>query len=1179
VSNSQLENLASLPTVQLRSLFHDASDDLDTLRQLNEELKKRKSDHATELQIAVVSRIRALQRQNTDRETPGVPVRPVSLNPVRAWLDKFFNDRDIDRPDGGPLFRYRMTDAEFDSTGPLLRDLHRRGRLAHADREAGALFVVFGAEWFRRKAESTFHVWDKLAPDILSEIPWAAKRDLTQFGLQYWGRPLRKSNHAREFLLSIALEGGFPVRVLAEGGRSWLRGYLSQVMRRALLAPEESEDAVRTIADEEKSLLRESYRDQDFIELCVDLVLAILMWRRRAEAEARGIDPVMFLDQMYPHWRGDIPIHLPTDDDAIAKDLLNGLVREPAVRLVSSGVNCTRMLVRKDDGTWTPSLQMSADGEVGRASLKLFKPEDGRIRARPAGRLAEMLGDVIARFEPPGEDGETWRVFPQVRLDRPLQKFAFSSEVVVDLVAAGSPPKRLLWPGGEPERSDLLVFAPTDDGTSPANLKLVGRGSTKARYETLYALAPDTWIVRSAGDDHERVDEKPQPEFEAVADLSARLYRIVEPTWIGDETDGSWYFIEPKADPDERRLVIEGRSPSDVATRDQRVGIFTAPVTIWIFEDGRRRKIKAGEVFWRVPNGALRDVCAGMPQEGLVDIIWRESVEVHDVKFIQRDRQRIVLLPAAAVIAGRMTRADRAEISISGLDRWRLDVPSGANRSIERSAGKVEIIFTGQPFYGQELDLITPRSDVIELTVPLPGRDAAFVRGDGRLARPGETVGLPDLRGMTVVTPSPIVLSLNLRGHAAPASAYMRVPVETQQPLGALRSIVDELLAITSDLDAYVELEIAGQANLPLRVRRFRWPELVVTESHLQTSNYPSGAQPVIRMLDDPRYEYPLDPLPSANGKLWSLPERANGMCLAYVRVGGDVLSRPIVVDAGAPQAVCEAGSLQAAARLANSAERKRAIADALDRMAAGGGEAPPAERQWLTAIICRLNGLAATALDNLKELARAPRALTQLLVSATNPEDRSLIFALQRELPFLWLALPVTDWTRAFHDHYERASSALATAMPNQDTSELVFDALKQRAESIIALEPGLEAAFVAGWLPAETAQAEQGGLTLQELANAHISRFAESDAAQGEDAERIAGRLQENGLPIPPELRKFDLQSQGSVLVPSLLAGSAAGRLSLKPEDLLVIRRGLRHDPDYVTQAYSRILPKYVK
>jgi hypothetical protein len=293
VSTSHLPELSGLSTAELNSLFQGAQSDIQLLRQLNEELKKRACDEATDLQIDVVMRLRILQKVNTGSPQAVVPPRHIPKDAVRAWLAELFQSRGLNEPDARPLFRYRLTDLEFDNAGELLRDLHRQGRLERPDPQSGALFVIFGAEWFRRKADNTFHVWDKLAPDILSEIPWTAKKDLTQLGLRYWRRPLRKSDHAREFLLSIALEGGFPVRVLAEGGRSWLRNYLNSVMRRALSVAEEDEDAIGTIADEEKGLLRESYRDQDFIELCADLVSTILRWRRRAEVEAQGIDPVI----------------------------------------------------------------------------------------------------------------------------------------------------------------------------------------------------------------------------------------------------------------------------------------------------------------------------------------------------------------------------------------------------------------------------------------------------------------------------------------------------------------------------------------------------------------------------------------------------------------------------------------------------------------------------------------------------------------------------------------------------------------------------------------------------------------------------------------------------------------------------------------------------------------------
>src|SRR5262249_49733622 len=142
---------------------------------------------------------------------------------------------------------------------------------------------------------------------------------------------------------------------------------------------------------------------------------------------------------------------------------------------------------------------------------------------------------------------------------------------------------------------------------------------------------------------------------------------------------------------------IEGRTPPEIATRDERIGLYMSPVTVSIFEDGRRRKIKAGEVFWRAANGALCDVCVAGPYQGLIDIIWRESVKVGGKdKFIQRDRQKILLLPPAAVIKGLMTKADRAEINISGLDRWRVDVGGAgtrgrARRQDRRHGGATEI--------------------------------------------------------------------------------------------------------------------------------------------------------------------------------------------------------------------------------------------------------------------------------------------------------------------------------------------------------------------------------------------------------------------------------------------------------------------------------------------------------
>jgi hypothetical protein len=136
----------------------------------------------------------------------------------------------LTRPDGRAFYRYRMEDGEYEQAKTILRLLAREGRLAQPDDRAGALFVAYCAEWFRCESDSTFLRWDDPAPDIFPSVPYQSKQQVTLRGLSYWRRDLRMNGDAREFLLTVALEGGFPVRILAEGARGWLKDYLRAIM-------------------------------------------------------------------------------------------------------------------------------------------------------------------------------------------------------------------------------------------------------------------------------------------------------------------------------------------------------------------------------------------------------------------------------------------------------------------------------------------------------------------------------------------------------------------------------------------------------------------------------------------------------------------------------------------------------------------------------------------------------------------------------------------------------------------------------------------------------------------------------------------------------------------------------------------------------------------------------------
>ena len=76
------------------------------------------------------------------------------------------------------------------------------------------------------------------------------------------------------------------------------------------------------------------------------------------------------------------------------------------------------------------------------------------------------------------------------------------------------------------------------------------------------------------------------------------------------------------------------------------------------------------------------------------------------------------------------------------------------------------------------------------------------------------------------------------------------------------------------------------------------------------------------------------------------------------------------------------------------------------------------------------MNGLPASAFDALKLLPFNAETLIQLLLSARDAGERGMIWGLQNELPFLWLALPLRAWRSAMESELHALASALESAL-----------------------------------------------------------------------------------------------------------------------------------------------------
>ncbi|WP_316205346.1 STY4851/ECs_5259 family protein [Bradyrhizobium sp. SZCCHNS3004] len=1146
----EFTGLCRLDDGRLAELFQQNRGNIQFLDALNEVLKQRDSDEAIDLQIEVVKARRALPR-------PAMPsdeaVTPRQSGPVGDWLGAFLLSRRLARPDGRPLYRYRMADSEYEQAKRILRRLAGSGRLADPDRHSGAIFVSFGAEWFRRESVSTFLKWDALAPDIFPSVPYSSKQQLTLLGLKYWGRALRRSANAREFLLTLALEGGFPVQILAEGARGWLKDYLCSVMRRAIAWRVDAGDEILAIAEEERGRMRKSYQHDDFVALCSELVESLLLLRRKAEAEsANGIRNSALLDAKHPGWQDELPIYVPAQDEALVTELLTGLLDEKLAGLSTVGVEARRYLVNRD-GQWLPAAQLLADGEIPGSKLPGLSAL-GRARAIPTGELANYLTGDLALLEAPIGEQRHWRVRPFMRASKLLIGFRFTSPVTTTLTSMEGAPFHWTWPRGEALRSDVLVFQ-QDEGSTPKEplLRFLRAGSVSSPAKTLYVLVPDDWTV-------EPTTENAVIEIEGIPGLDRKLVRLAGPTYFGSrEGDSVRFKVEPDADGRERELEFASGLDAGFFLAEERWELVGAPVRPMIREGGKQaRGPSIGELFIRRPGGKWAPFSGSLSGAGLMELSWRDPTTN-----VQIEKRLLALVPNGARVSGTMNDAISGQIRLEGLPGWSASVHEGSCSVDAADSADLSIRFTGRPVYHLPMSLRPPAGQPFDVIVPLVGNEAVVALANGSILTPGAQVDVGALRGAVAASPRRTYVHLGVKGFR---SGGLRVVVDGELPLGILRSAIDEILATLPHQDDVVEFDFIGDTRRPIRISRYRYEQLTIDHGMVRWSpSDSSDASPVVRMILDPRYEHALEP--EAHG-LWRIPERCKGLCLVYLRDSVDVVSRPVPVSRPSTPATYT-GDLALALVIPEYYGRQREIAKALLQL--GQGEGQNDDLNWLLDAATNLNGLPPSAFDALKLLPSSPQTLIRLLLNARDAGERGAVWSLQNELPFLWLALPLSAWKTAVQSDYAAIMGALENVFGRERAASEALARLASIRDELIALEPALETTFSLVGLPAARATAMP---SLRELTSGYI---AGQYHRGGEALNDLAARLTSVGLKVPAEIETKSHTEFAGLFAPVLLAASAQKKLILERDLALLVRRSLREDPAYVAAAWCHLLKFY--
>lgn len=776
---------------------------------------------------------------------------------LQDWVHVFKLRNGRFRKTGRPLFEYRVTDREFEELGQLL--LHGFGSLVWRSRakNLAPMFCLWAAEWWARKFEGGSWKWEPLLEDLHmrdfgpGNPEYGTLQELVESGLAHWGREVKRVAGNRQFLRTLALEGGLPLRLLVgtrgDNLKRYLRALIGEMQRYAdRLEPQE-------IAQRLDHHLPQSFRIAEVHELAAELVLKVRELQRRV---GDATDPVAALDAQHPAWRQEFPLRV---DDDVAATLLTGLVRE-AAEVARRGTGTIRVLrelhYTSAERKWAVSARLDFPARVGDDLFQnLFPGQSAPTRFELCLDSPVAGAIVTARgYRRTGGEETTYDLDPmQGSKDRTTGDIALK-QLGVLLRGAGEQLRCTDLPGGSALAIDVpWVFqAPSESEILPAEADdaEVGPWARPATSQTLRLIATGSCALRTEA---------------AIVSVAAesRVELGPDATWqrlgIIAGTDRELHLLKGRvrvADADGSVFLCRTAVPAAEATESGEIQLYgprtllgreTEPV--WLGTP-QVRELRTDQMAL-----ATRDVVqwkpSGTPGE------WRQYNEqcLGDVRLrvIGRDgavrcQLRARVVPAGASVGySPSTSKGIGEILFRGFRAQNIALVAAPGVTAEAVADPPADV---QALRLQTKAAVPPAVTVtifwsgarhLDLTLPFPVTATQFEDRRGRPLAADETIAATTLDHYRAFALSPNTQGAHfaVEGDASgrgidPAAAYEFALYETLAPengantwkldLSRLRRSIDLMLDLTSAIDTACRLRLVSSTGMRpavVNVRRY----------------------------------------------------------------------------------------------------------------------------------------------------------------------------------------------------------------------------------------------------------------------------------------------------------------------------------------------------------------------
>ncbi len=967
--------------------------------------------------------------------------------------------------------------------------------------------------------------------------------------------------------MSLALEGGFPTRLLESRENGTIATHLRTLLARLETHGTIDEDEAIAASHSSTTNLR-SYDHEEFHVLCAELCLALLALKREAQAKApSGVSATAWLDGMTPSWRETLPIGLTGEG---GKRLLDDLISARAERIVGDAV-CRRLLLFRDGG-WVPGMVLGMTGGIN-IPRGIAEPSAGRLRVYSAGALASVLVGELGLLEPPTEEGDHWLCRPRGGRDH-RGPFPFELPTSVELRSGELIKKKITWPRGESLRSELLIFADDrgDEAVTPASeLAYLGASSLRTRRGRVYLLTPTDFVVTAL---------ESGESLEPIWQGERQLFEVTFPVRAG-AGNGDFYRVEVGADGERvEQLEVRGQHLRGAEAVDSRLAIYAGRPLLRTRINGRTESPKSGQIQWRgLDNSIWKDWVAQPPADGmgLVEVVWKDPKSR-----AMRDRCTFAILPEGAAIKPRPSGKLGVAYEVEGMGDWTLALAETGGVQSEPEPGCLNVWFDAKPRRRLSFALHKPHGTPISISCTAPLRDGGFASSDDALLPTHAKVMLDDVRGAVAFADGREWLYL--RG---PAGGGAHFAFSDELPLWSLSEEITRLLGAGSGLDDEVVAELGQFGGAKLTIGRYA-AQVMVSGGEVSVAGEPvpkdlantrnlewlSICRPETRILARrswaERLTHPTEPL----------PDDLEGPGLILLREGDRVIGRPTLTIGQAPRGREAFSDLQKAALIQFQDDRYNALDEALSRLS----QSTPAaarDRDYLVSLVTALNGVPPVALDVLKRLALTSSAQAALIGATTDEDARALVWKLERELPFMWALVPVGDWADAFAAQSAALVSALIKAdVEGPQATEIAASSVARAVEQLADLDPLLRTPLAfAGF---STAEARTAPL-LFDSAQDRIRRTAYDDdrmarppkGASVDPASLSCFRATDSPVREHlPDFTRFDPSQWEGLDAPCAAALAAAGHAKLKSKMMGRIRAALAEEPLSFADMYAASL-----